>query len=583
MNVEVKRHSLAHILAQAVKELYPEVKLGTGPAIENGFYYDIDFGETVLHEDELKVIEKKMKNIIKQNQTFNQFSLEIHEAIELLKEEKENYKLAIINKLKEEGEIEISFYENINQKRERVFLDMCSGPHVEKMSEIDVNSFKLDKIAGAYFQGDSENKMLTRIYGLAFDSQEELNNHLVFLREAKKRDHRLIGKKLNLFSFHDEGPGFPFWHPKGSIMFNELVKFMQSENKARGYDEIKTPPVLNEELWHMSGHWANFKENMYFTEIDDQKFAIKPMNCPGGCLVFKTQQFSYRDLPIKNAEFGLVHRHELSGVLHGLFRVRSFTQDDAHIFIDNEGLPKQIEDTIKFVEDIYKVFGFEKINTFVATRPEKSLGSDEVWEIAQKSLEDGLKAAGLDDFKIKEGEGAFYGPKIEFNVEDSLGRNWQLGTIQVDFSMPERFGLFYTGKDGEKHTPVMIHRAIFGSLERFMGILIEHFNGSFPLWIAPEQVRIVPVMEKANSYAEKVKKELEEAGIRVEADLSDDGLNKKVRNAEKQRVNYILVVGEEEMANSTVSVRNYKTKDQSSNSIEEFKNNILEEVESRKI
>lgn len=570
-NIETLRHSIAHILAAAVKELYPNAKLGIGPNIDNGFYYDFDFGEP-LHPDEMKKIEKKMQEIINKKLDFTSEQKTIAEAREIFKDEP--YKIELIDELEKEGEEKVSLYHTGD------FTDLCRGPHISNTSEIQKGSWKLDTLAGAYWRGSEKNPMLTRIYGLAFATNEDLKAYQKLLQEAEKRDHRKLGKKLDLFSFHEEGPGFPFWHGRGTILYNVLTDWIRTENSARGYHEVRTPPLLSSELWKKSGHWDHFRDNMYFTDIDEGDYAVKPMNCPGGCLIFAEKSPSYRELPIRAAEFGLVHRHELSGVLHGLFRVRSFTQDDAHSFCTVDQLPNEIEQMIEYAEDVYSTFGFKKVNTFIATRPEDSMGEDEVWERATDALKNSLDKRGL-EYGIKEGEGAFYGPKIEFNVEDAIGRNWQLGTIQIDFSMPVRFDLNYIDENGEKVHPVMVHRAILGSLERMIGILIEHYSGDFPLWMAPTQVRVLPVSEKFNDYAKEVLKKLNDAGLRAEIDMSDESLGKKVRNAEVMKIPRILVVGEKEKSDSTVAVRILHSQDQEIMSVDDFIKKAKETIENK--
>ncbi len=569
------RHSLAHLLAMAVQKKHPEIKLGIGPVIENGFYYDFDFSE-LNHspsEDCLPKLENLIRELIKQDIAFEKEEISADKAREMFADQP--YKLELIGELEKAGE-KISVY------RSGDFVDLCAGPHIGSTKEINPDSFKLTKIAGAYWKGNEKNPMLTRIYGVAFETKEELDEYLKMLEEAEKRDHRKLGKELDLFSFHEEGPGFPFWHPKGTILYNELENFIRNENKKRGYGEIKTPIILNKKLWETSGHWEKFRENMYFTEIDEQEFAVKPMNCPGGMLIYKDKLHSYRDLPVRYAEFGLVHRHELSGVLHGLFRVRSFVQDDAHSYCSPEQLNNEIIQMVDYAIDIYKKFGFNEYEIFIATRPEKYIGDDAVWEKATSALENALKSKEL-LYEIKEGEGAFYGPKIEFNVKDAIGRNWQLGTIQVDFSMPERFGAYYIDDKGEKKTPVMVHRAILGSLERFIGVLIEHYAGAFPVWLSPVQATIIPIGEKFNNYGEKVLQELKNAGVRAEIDKSDETLGKRIRVAELQKIPYVLVVGEKEEKDGSVAVRSRKdlpaiTEPKEAIKLEEFLTKIKEKI-----
>lgn len=574
-NLEILRHSLSHILATAVKEFWPKVKFGIGPAIENGFYYDFDFGKEKISEDDLSKIEKKMNHLIKQNLKFEEFSLSVGEAIKKTTKEKQTYKLKLIEDLKKEGEKDVSYYKLGD------FTDLCRGPHIKSTGEIMKGSFKLTKIAGAYWKGSEKENMLTRIYGVAFENKKDLEKHLEMLVEAEKRDHRKIGKEMDLFSFHEEGVGFPFWHPKGTVFYNELKKFIGEENNKRGYGEVQTPIVLNKSLWLTSGHWEKFKENMYFTEIDGVEHSIKPMNCPGGLLIYKETSHSYRDLPIKYAEFGLVHRHELSGVLHGLFRVRAFTQDDAHSFCSPDQLNDEIIDMVDYAMDVYKTFGFNDYEIFIATRPEKYIGDEKVWEKATDALVKALKKKKL-DYKIKEGEGAFYGPKIEFNVKDAIGRNWQLGTIQVDFSMPERFNAVYIDKDGNKKTPVMVHRAILGSLERFLGILIEHYAGSFPVWLSPVQVKIIAVGGGHVEYSKKLAQEFRKHDIRVEIDDHDETVGNKIRKAVSQKPPYILVIGDKEMNSKKLAVRDRGQRDTREITKDKFIDEIKEKVKNKK-
>ncbi|GIW49332.1 MAG: threonine--tRNA ligase [Caloramator sp.] len=562
------RHTASHILAQAVKRLYPDVKLAIGPAIDNGFYYDFD-ADFAITPDMLAEIEKEMEKIIKEDYELERFVLSREEAIKLMKEKSEDYKVELIEELPE-GE-EISFY------KQGEFVDLCAGPHVPSTGR--VKAIKLLSVAGAYWRGDEKNKMLQRVYGTAFTKKSELDAYLNMLEEAKKRDHRKLGKELELFAIMEEGPGFPFFLPKGMVVRNELENFWRQVHQKNGYKEIKTPIILNEALWHRSGHWDHYKENMYFTKIDEQDYAVKPMNCPGGILVYKSQMHSYRELPLRLGELGLVHRHEISGALHGLMRVRCFTQDDAHIFM----LPSQIKDevlgVINLIDHIYKLFGFE-YHVELSTRPEDSMGSDEDWENATNALIDALNAAGL-EYKINEGDGAFYGPKIDFHLKDCLGRTWQCGTIQLDFQMPERFDLHYIGEDGEKHRPVMIHRVIFGSIERFIGILIEHYAGAFPTWLAPVQVKILPVTDRANEYARQLEEKLKDNGIRVEADLRNEKIGYKIREAQLQKVPYMLILGDKEVEAANVSVRSRKDGDMGAMSVEEFISRIREEIDKK--
>lgn len=533
------RHSLAHLLAMAIVENDPKAKLAIGPVIENGFYYDFELSWHIGEED-LPKLEKKIRHYIKQNLEFKK--------LEGAKDKFTNqpYKLKLINELEKKGE-KLSFYKSGD------FVDLCNGPHIKSTNEIDPNTFKLTKIAGAYWKGDEKNTMLTRIYGIAFENKKELEEYINMQKEAEERDHRKIGKELDLFSFHKQGLGFPFWHPKGTIIYNELKKFIRKENQKRGYGEVMTPILLNKDLWVISGHWDKFRDDMYFSKIDDEEIAIKPMNCPGGVLIYKEGIHSYRDLPLRYSEFGLVHRHELSGVLHGLLRVRSFTQDDAHSYCTEEQLNDEIINMVDYALDIYKAFGFDDYDIFIATKPEKHIGEDNVWELATKSLEESLKEKKL-KYGIKEGEGAFYGPKIEFNIKDAIGRNWQMGTIQVDLSMPKRFNAFYIDQDGNKKTPIMVHRAILGSFERFIGVLIEHFAGNFPLWLSPVQVKVLPIADIHKKYAEGVFEELKKNGIRTELDENNEKLGKKIRDGKIQKVPYLLVIGDKEAKGGTITV-----------------------------
>lgn len=542
---EVFWHSSSHLMAQAVCRLFPGTKCSIGPAIDNGFYYDFD-SEHVFSPEDLARIENEMAKIASEKVPFLRKELPRNEALQFFSERDNRYKTEIITGLAEDAVI--SLYEQGD------FIDLCRGPHVPHTGYL--KAAKLLSLAGAYWRGDQKNRMLQRIYGISFPSKKQLDEWVRRFEEAKKRDHRKIGREMDLFSFQEEGPGFPFWHPNGTIVFNALATYIREKNIARGYGEIRTPPILNESLWHTSGHWENFHENMYFTEIDEQKFAVKPMNCPGGLLIYKSNLHSYRELPLKNAELGLVHRHELSGVLHGLFRVRSFTQDDAHIFCSPEQIREQVLDTIRYTTEVYRDFGFQEIAVFIATRPEKSIGSDEDWNLATEALTGAMDDLGM-VYKIKKGEGAFYGPKIEFNIKDSLGRNWQCGTIQVDFSMPARFGISYRGSDGKDHTPVMLHRAILGSLERFIGIITEHFAGKFPLWIAPVQAIVLSINETAQPWAGKVAETLRQAGIRTELDDSKDSLGNKIRLARNRRIPYIFIIGDKECEAGTVAWKTY--------------------------
>lgn len=568
--LEILRHSTSHLMAQAVKRLYPNVQVTIGPAIKDGFYYDFDTDKPFTDED-LPKIEAEMKKIIKENIPVIRKIMTKKDAIEYFKKNSEPYKVEIIEDIDADT---VSFYEQGD------FIDLCRGPHVPSTGYL--KSYKLMSVAGSYWRGDSNNKMLSRIYGTAFESKESLDNYLKKLKEAKERDHRKLGKELNLFSFHDEGPGFPFWHPRGMIIYKEVESYIRKENEKRGYVEIKTPAILNEELWHRSGHWDNYKENMYFTEIDETKFAIKPMNCPGGLIVYNSNIHSYRDLPLRVAELGFVHRHELSGALHGLFRVRAFTQDDAHIFCTEEQLADEIINTIDYYLSVYKDFGFKNFEIFVSTRPTKSIGTDEAWELATNSLINALDKLNI-AYKINEGDGAFYGPKIDFNIKDVLDRNWQCGTLQVDFSLPMRFEISYEGKDGRKHTPVMLHRAILGSMERFIGILTEHYNGKFPLWLSPLQVAIVNVLNDKNQI-ERVKEianAFKNENFRVEIDNGNDNLGTKIKKYRLQRTPYTVIIGAEELSSGKLSVRIRSSKELKDIDLIEFIEKLKKESKER--
>ena len=568
--LEILRHSTSHLMAQAVKRLYPNVQVTIGPAIKDGFYYDFDTDKPFTDED-LPKIEAEMKKIIKENIPVIRKIMTKKDAIEYFKKNNEPYKVEIIEDIDADT---VSFYEQGD------FIDLCRGPHVPSTGYL--KSYKLMSVAGSYWRGDSNNKMLSRIYGTAFESKESLDNYLKKLKEAKERDHRKLGKELNLFSFHDEGPGFPFWHPRGMIIYKEVESYIRKENEKRGYVEIKTPAILNEELWHRSGHWDNYKENMYFTEIDETKFAIKPMNCPGGLIVYNSNIHSYRDLPLRVAELGFVHRHELSGALHGLFRVRAFTQDDAHIFCTEEQLADEIINTIDYYLSVYKDFGFKNFEIFVSTRPTKSIGTDKAWELATNSLINALDKLNI-AYKINEGDGAFYGPKIDFNIKDVLDRNWQCGTLQVDFSLPMRFEISYEGKDGRKHTPVMLHRAILGSMERFIGILTEHYNGKFPLWLSPLQVSIVNVLNDKNQI-ERVKEianAFKKENFRVEIDDGNDNLGTKIKKYRLQRTPYTVIIGADELSSGKLSVRTRSSKELKDIDLIEFIEKLKKESKER--
>ncbi len=545
---EAFRHTTSHILAQAVKRLYPTTKCAIGPAIENGFYYDFEFDFDFTAEN-LSEIEAEMKKIIKENLKLTHFTLSRSEALELMRKNNEDYKVQLIEDLPE-GE-ELSFYQ------QGEYTELCAGPHVTYTSAI--KAFRLLSVAGAYWRGNEHNKMLTRIYGTSFPTKDALEAYLNMLEEAKKRDHRKLGRELGLFTLLDEGPGFPFFLPKGMIIKNLLLQYWRKLHTRDGYVEISTPIMLDRKLWETSGHWDHYRENMYTTVIDDEDFAIKPMNCPGGMLVYKLEPHSYRDLPLRIGEIGLVHRHEKSGQLHGLMRVRCFNQDDAHIFMTPEQIPYEIKGVVKLIDEVYSQFGF-KYHVELSTRPEDSIGSDEDWEMATEGLRNALDDIGL-VYKVNEGDGAFYGPKIDFHLEDSIGRTWQCGTIQLDFQLPQRFEAEYTGADGEKHRPIMIHRVCFGSIERFIGILIEHYAGKFPFWLAPVQVKILPISEKFTAYADHVKAALTSAGFRTEVDERSEKIGYKIREARNERVPYIVVVGEKEEEEDTVSIRKRDTND----------------------
>ena len=562
------RHTASHILAQAVMHLFPEVKFAIGPAIENGFYYDFDKAEPFT-ADELEKIEKEMAAIAKEALPIERFEMDITEARKLM--EDQPYKLELMEEHAGKGKA-ISFY------RQGDFTDLCAGPHL--MTTAPVKAVKLTSCTGAYWRGNEKNKMLSRIYGTAFPKKAELDAYLERLEEAKKRDHRRLGKELGLFTILDEGPGFPFFLPKGMILKNLLIDYWRQVHTRAGYQEISTPIMLNRALWERSGHWDHYKENMYTTVIDETDFAIKPMNCPGGILVYETEPRSYRDLPLRMGELGLVHRHEMSGALHGLMRVRCFTQDDAHIFMTKEMIKDEVKGVVALIDEVYSLFGF-KYHVELSTRPENSMGSDEDWEAATAALQAALEEIGL-PFKINEGDGAFYGPKIDFHLEDSIGRTWQCGTIQLDFQLPERFELEYTGADGEKHRPVMIHRVVFGSIERFIGILIEHFAGAFPLWLAPEQVRVMPISEKQAEAVQAVAAKLRAAGLRVQADLRNEKIGYKIREAQLQKVPYMLVVGDREAEAGAVSVRSRSKGDIGVMKVEEFLERSLAEVAEKK-
>ena len=562
------RHTTSHIMAQAIKRLYPETKLAIGPSIADGFYYDVD-RETPLTSEDLEKIEAEMKKIVKEDLKLERFELPRAEAIAFMKEKEEPYKVELIEDLPEDAVI--SFY------RQGEFTDLCAGPHL--MSTKPVKAFKLTSLAGAYWRGSEKNKMLQRIYGTAFTKKAELEEYLHMIEEAKKRDHRKLGKELGLFMMSEDGPGFPFFLPKGMDLKNALMDYWREIHRKAGYVEISTPIILNRRLWETSGHWDHYKENMYTTVIDDEDYAIKPMNCPGGVLVYKSEPRSYRDLPLRLAEVGLVHRHEKSGQLHGLMRVRCFNQDDAHIFMTPEQIKDEIKGVANLIDQVYKLFGF-KYHVELSTRPEDSMGSDEDWKLATDALRDALDSLGM-DYVVNEGDGAFYGPKIDFHLEDSIGRTWQCGTIQLDFQLPLRFNLEYTGADGEKHRPIMIHRVAFGSIERFIGILIEHFAGAFPTWLAPVQVKVLPISDKHLEYGQKVLDTLNAAGIRAEIDTRAEKIGYKIREAQMQKIPYMLVVGAKEEEENLVSVRSRFAGDEGQKSLDEFVASVTEEIATR--
>lgn len=559
------RHTTSHILAQAVKKLYPDAKLAIGPAIDDGFYYDFEFSSPISSDD-FKAIEKEMKKIVKERLPMERFTLPREEAIALMKERNESYKVELIEDLPEDAVI--SFF------RQGDFVDLCAGPHLSNTG--NVKAFRLTSLAGAYWRGNEKNKMLTRIYGTSFPDKEQLEAHLARIEEAKKRDHRKLGKELGLFTLMEEGPGFPFFLPKGMILKNTLIDYWRKLHDREGYQEISTPILLNKKLWETSGHWDHYRENMYTTEIDEEEFAVKPMNCPGGMLVYKSQPRSYRDLPLRIGELGLVHRHEKSGQLHGLMRVRCFTQDDAHIFMTQEQITDEIKGVMRLINEVYSKFGFI-YHVELSTRPENSIGSDEDWELATQGLRKALEEIGM-EYVVNEGDGAFYGPKIDFHLEDSLGRTWQCGTIQLDFQLPMRFEAEYMGADGEKHRPIMIHRVVYGSIERFIGILIEHYAGKFPLWLAPVQVKILPISEKFFDYAGGILQSLKAAGIRCEMDNRDEKIGYKIRSAQMEKVPYMLIVGQKEAESQTVSVRSREDGDLGSFALEDFVRKAAEEA-----
>lgn len=563
------RHTASHIMAQAIQHLYKDVKFAIGPSIENGFYYDLDT-EHRFTQDDFAAIEAEMAKIVKENLPLTKEVVSREAALDMFKKAGQDYKVELIEDLPEDAEI--SLY------RQGDFVDLCAGPHCETTGQ--VKAFKLQTVAGAYWRGDEKNKMLQRIYGTAFEKKSDLDAYLTMLAEAEKRDHRKLGKQLDLFSFHEEGPGFPFFHAKGMILRKTLLKFWYELHDEAEYDEISTPTILSRHLWEQSGHWDHYRDNMYFTTIDDQPYAIKPMNCPGGILVYKSNVHSYRDFPMRMAELGLVHRHELHGALHGLFRVRCFTQDDAHIFM----LPSQMKDEITGVIDLfdkaYKVFGLE-YHVELSTRPKDSMGSDEIWELATNTLRQVIEERGI-PYQVNEGDGAFYGPKLDFHVKDSIGRTWQCGTIQLDMLMPERFDMTYIGEDGQKHRPVMVHRTCFGSVERFMGILIENYAGAFPVWLAPVQIKFLPISDKHLAYAKELRKKFKKLGIRVEVDESSEKIGYKIRKAQMEKVPYMAVIGDKEMENGTLALRDRSKGDLGAKPIDEVIAHIQELTATRK-
>lgn len=568
--VEVIRHSSAHIMAQAVKRLYKNAKLAIGPSIANGFYYDFDMDTPIIKED-LEKIEKEMNKIVKENLKFERIDVSKEEALKIMKDNDEIYKVELINDLPE-GE-KISLY------KQGDYIDLCRGPHIPSTKY--AKAFKLISVAGAYWRGNEKNKMLQRVYGVAFSNLKELEIHLHNLEEAKKRDHRKLGKELKLFTFAEEGPGFPFFLPKGVILKNSLIDFWRKIHYEAGYVEVETPIMLNKKLWETSGHWYHYKENMYTSMIDDEEFALKPMNCPGGMIVYKSDSHSYRDFPMRVGELGRVHRHELSGALHGLMRVRAFTQDDAHIFMLPEQIKSEIKGVVELIDKVYSIFGF-KYHVELSTRPEDSMGSDEEWKMAEDSLRGALDELNL-QYVINEGDGAFYGPKIDFHLEDSIGRTWQCGTIQLDFQLPQRFELEYVGSDNEKHRPIVIHRVIFGSIERFIGILIEHFAGKFPTWLAPVQVKVLPISDKFNNYCDEVVKQFNENGIRVEIDQRNEKIGYKIREARNERVPYIVIIGEKEEGEGNISLRSRKNGDEGSINVRDLIERINNEIKNKYI
>ncbi len=563
------RHTASHVMAQAIQHLFPGVKFAIGPSIENGFYYDLDTEHRFTQED-FPAIEAEMAKIVKENLPLTKEVVSREDALKLFKEAGQDYKVELIQDLPEDAEI--SLY------RQGDFVDLCAGPHAASTGA--VKAFKLQTVAGAYWRGDEHNKMLQRIYGTAFEKKSDLDDYLHMLEEAEKRDHRKLGKQLDLFSFHEEGPGFPFFHAKGMVLRKTLLKLWYELHDEAEYDEISTPTILSRHLWEQSGHWDHYRENMYFTTIDDEPYAIKPMNCPGGILVYKSNVHSYRDFPMRMAELGLVHRHELHGALHGLFRVRCFTQDDAHIFMLPSQMKQEISGVMDLIDKAYKIFGLD-YHVELSTRPEDSMGSDEIWDLATKTLREVIEEKGV-PFQINEGDGAFYGPKLDFHVKDSIGRTWQCGTIQLDMLMPERFDMTYIGEDGQKHRPVMVHRTVFGSVERFLGILIENYNGAFPVWLAPVQVKFLPISDKHLAYAKELRKKFKKMGIRVEVDESNEKIGYKIRKAQMEKVPYMAVIGDKEMESNTLSIRDRSKGDIGAQPVDDFIAHVRELTETRK-
>ena len=563
------RHTASHVMAQAIQHLFPGVKFAIGPSIENGFYYDLDTEHRFTQED-FPAIEAEMAKIVKENLPLTKEVVSREDALKLFKEAGQDYKVELIQDLPEDAEI--SLY------RQGDFVDLCAGPHTASTGA--VKAFKLQTVAGAYWRGDEHNKMLQRIYGTAFEKKSDLDDYLHMLEEAEKRDHRKLGKQLDLFSFHEEGPGFPFFHAKGMVLRKTLLKLWYELHDEAEYDEISTPTILSRHLWEQSGHWDHYRENMYFTTIDDEPYAIKPMNCPGGILVYKSNVHSYRDFPMRMAELGLVHRHELHGALHGLFRVRCFTQDDAHIFMLPSQMKQEISGVMDLIDKAYKIFGLD-YHVELSTRPEDSMGSDEIWDLATKTLREVIEEKGV-PFQINEGDGAFYGPKLDFHVKDSIGRTWQCGTIQLDMLMPERFDMTYIGEDGQKHRPVMVHRTVFGSVERFLGILIENYNGAFPVWLAPVQVKFLPISDKHLAYAKELRKKFKKMGIRVEVDESNEKIGYKIRKAQMEKVPYMAVIGDKEMESNTLSIRDRSKGDIGTQPVDDFIAHVRELTETRK-